>query len=160
MFVKVAGVSLSVVRGPRLDILHWGMERPGSGPQVLRPASDPPSHLPVSKAQPTFSPLPNRECITHSSLLGNTLFTNIQRLCGDQGAHHRKDLGSRQGLLPSPLSTITTLKKIPPLSYNSQCIFRAAADGPGPSKDHCAFSITTFIMLSDINTALRLICLT
>lgn len=54
MFVKVAGVSLSVVRGPRLDILHWGMERPGSGPQVLRPASDLPPIFLFQRLNPLF----------------------------------------------------------------------------------------------------------
>lgn len=69
VFSTVAGVSLSVVRGPGLDTVYWDMERPRSGPQVLRPGS---IQLSFFTQQGVHH--------THSSSLGNILFTSIPRL--------------------------------------------------------------------------------
>lgn len=148
VFSKVAGVSLGVVRGPGLDTVYWDMERSDFEPRVLRPGST--LLYPSGSASHTAPP-----SAAHSSQTSKDSGV-------DQGAHHGEDcdLDSGQGLLPSPSPPPPPPKEMPPRSYISQCIFRAADGGPGPSKDYCAFSITTFIMLSDINTALGLICLT
>lgn len=120
MFAQVTGAVLNVVGGPGLDINHWDKQRPGSGPQVLRSGSDPPFHLPVSKAKPAFSLLSNGECVRHSSSLGNVLFSQTLR---ETLAIGRKDcdLDSRQeGSFPSP--SPQSPKEIPPPSANKQSV--------------------------------------